>query len=118
LPCAHAAVFRHRGAPPPLTRTRSQSQAKQQPAGGGPALLPFVQGGRLAVEHETPAITPRRAFAPGGRSATATAPPASRPVASAGGFSWRDAVIGAGIGFVLALTGAALVLGTRRPAHS
>jgi hypothetical protein len=67
LPCAHAAVFRHRGAPPPLTRTRSQSQAKQQPAGGGPALLPFVQGGRLAVEHETPAITPRRALAPGGR---------------------------------------------------
>ena len=51
-------------------------------------------------------------------SAAATAPSASRPVASAGGFSWRDAVIGAGIGFVLALTGAALVLGTRRPAHS
>jgi hypothetical protein len=42
LPCAHVAVFRHRGAPPPVTRTRSQSQAKQQPTGGGPALLPFV----------------------------------------------------------------------------
>jgi hypothetical protein len=42
LPCAHVEVFRHRGAPPPVTRTRSQSQAKQQPAGGGPALLPFV----------------------------------------------------------------------------
>src|SRR5829696_424177 len=41
LPCAHVAVF-HRGAPPPVTRTRSQSQAKQQPAGGGLALLPFV----------------------------------------------------------------------------
>jgi hypothetical protein len=42
LPCAHVAVFRHRGAPPPLTRMRSQSHAKQEPAGGDPGLLPFV----------------------------------------------------------------------------
>ena len=47
-----------------------------------------------------------------------TSAPASHSAGSAGAFSWRDAVIGAGVGFVLALTGAALVLGTRRPAHS
>ena len=34
------------GAAPPVTRTRSQSQTKQQPAGDGRALLPFVPSGR------------------------------------------------------------------------
>jgi hypothetical protein len=40
-PCARVSVFRRRWAPP-VTRTRSQSQTKQQPAGDGRALLPFV----------------------------------------------------------------------------
>ena len=51
-------------------------------------------------------------------AATAPAPPASKTTAHAGGFSWGDAGIGAAAGFVLALAGAALVLATRRPAHS
>jgi hypothetical protein len=40
----HVSVFRRRGPAPPVTRTRSQSQTKQQPAGDGRALLPFVLG--------------------------------------------------------------------------
>ena len=44
LPRAHVSVFRRRGPAPPVTRTRSQSQTKQQPAGDGRALLPFVLG--------------------------------------------------------------------------
>jgi hypothetical protein len=49
LPRAHVSVFR-RGAAPPVTRTRSQPQTKQQPAGDGRALLPFVRGERLTPE--------------------------------------------------------------------
>lgn len=46
LPRAHVSVFRRCGAVPPVTRIGSQSHTKQQPAGDGRALLPFVRRGR------------------------------------------------------------------------
>jgi len=54
----------HRRAAPPVRRTRSQSQTKQQAAGGHPALLPFVPNECLAGTAGTPASAEERARSP------------------------------------------------------
>jgi hypothetical protein len=45
------------GAAPPVTRTRSQSQTRQQPAGSGPALLPLVRSESLGLREQDARIS-------------------------------------------------------------